>query len=216
MAASSASRSWATFARRAVVTGAVAAIGTLALAIPASAHKPDAKAGCDKKTNTPVVSVEAVSYELNKDEPQNLKPNSVKIFVDGADKAAIEEGFGVNLKKTFTFDKLDARAEHSFKVVVMAWNDKDIAKEPFWSKVFNLRSEICDKTPPPSNPPTPPENPPANPPVNNAPPPAPQAAPATNALADTGVSIAVPLGFGALLLVGGAAMLLVMRKRGKA
>lgn len=210
MAATSASRRWA---RRAITTTAVAAVGLLTLAIPASAHTPDASAECSKD-NVPTVTVSATSYELNGD---NKTPNWIKIFVDGSDKAAIEQSFGVNLPKTpFPFDKLDATTEHTFKIVIKAWNDDDFENtHPNYSQILERKTKACKE----KEHPTPPvENPPANPPANNPPAPQPAAAPAvaSTELASTGVSIAIPLAIGALLLVGGGVLLLMMRRRGKA
>ena len=215
MAAISASRSWA---RRAITTGAIAGLGLLALAIPASAHTPSANAGCDKDTNKPVVTVTATSYELNKDQPNNKTPNTVEIFVDGAEKAAVTLHFGANLPAEDTkqpFDKLDGKVDHSFKIVVTAWNDKDFEHAPFWSQIFNKKSGVCDKTPPSSETSTS-----SSPPSSPAPPTTTTTvAPAVGAnasLASTGVSIAIPIAIGALLLVGGGTLLLMMRRRGKA
>jgi hypothetical protein len=143
------------------------------------------------------------------------------IFVDGADKPAVELSFGVDLPADKTkqpFDKLDAKADHTFKIVVQAWNDKDFEHAPFWSQVFNRKSGICDKTetttttPPTSTPPSNPSSGPATVPVSSTPP----AVGANASLASTGASIALPLGIGALLLVGGGVLLLLMRRRGKA
>ena len=210
MAATSASRRWA---RRAITTTAVAAVGLLALAIPASAHTPTASAECNKD-NVPTVTVSAKSYELNGD---NKTPNWIKIFVDGADQAAIEKAFGVNFPETsFPLKDLDATTEHTFKIVVKAWNDDDFTDQhPNYSQIFEKKTKACKEK---EQPPAPPENPPANPPANNPPAPQPAAAPAvaSTELASTGVSIAIPLAIGALLLVGGGVLLLMMRRRGKA
>ena len=219
MAATSASRSWAAFARRAVTAGAVAGIGLVALAIPASAHTPSAKAGCDKETSKPTVSVKLLQYQLEQGKPDG-KPNSVAVVevVKGVDSAPlVEQAFGAELKKTFVFDKLDGRVEHTFKVVIKAFDDMDATHPKGWSTTIkDLKSEVCD-TSTPEQPPVPP----VQPPVNPAPPvvtttTTPAVVGANASLASTGVSIAVPIAVGGLLLVGGGVLLLMMRKRGKA
>ena len=223
MAATSASRGWSVFTRRALTTGAVAAVGLIALAIPASAHTPNANADCDKKTNKPTVSVKAVGYDLEQGKPEG-KPNSVKVIevTKDGDKTLIEESFGVNLMgsdfKTYVLKDLDGRVEHKFKIIVTAFNDKDFEHEPFWSQIFSKDSKICDKTStttttPPTEPSNPSSSAPATVPVTTTTPPV---VGANASLASTGASIGLPLSIGALLLVGGGVLLLVMRKRGKA
>ncbi len=208
MAASSASRSWA---RRALTTAAVAGVGLLALAIPASAHVPDAKAGCDKKISKPVVAVKLVAYQPKQGDKVNTV-EIVEVAKDGKETSLAKEDFGIELIKTFVFDKLDGTVDHTFKVTVTALDDKDF-KLGFSKIIKDLKSGICDKTEHPAPPP-------AQPPAQN--PPAPQPAPApaevgaAGDLASTGVSIAIPLAIGGVLLAGGGALLLLMRRRSKA
>jgi hypothetical protein len=221
MAATSASGRWA-FARRAAATSAVAAAGLVALAIPASAHVPSANAGCDKDTSKPTVSVSFMQYRLEDGKPTG-KPNSVtvvEVTKDG-EKALANESFGVELVKTYKFDKLDGRVAHTFKVTVMAFDDQDKEHPQGWSKIFkDLKSGVCDKTettttttPPPSTPLSNPSSAPVTvPPVTTTPP----VVGANASLASTGATIALPLAIGALLLVGGGVLLLLMRRRGKA
>src|SRR5262245_3742954 len=177
MAATSASRNWATFARRAVTTGAVAAVGLMALAIPASAHKPDANAGCDKETSKPQVSVSFVDYRTEQGKPDGT-PNSVtvvEVAKDGKKTTLKEVSFGKELVKTFVFDKLDGRVTHTFEVTVNAFDDQDKEHPQGWTKTFkDLKSEVCDKTPSSSS------SPPSSSSSTPAPPvPQPGAAPAT-------------------------------------
>jgi LPXTG-motif cell wall-anchored protein len=199
-----AARSWA---RRAFTTTAVAAVGLLALAVPASAHVPDAKAGCDQKTEKAWLKVDATQYAVTE---KDATPNSVKVVevVDGKDKVILDAKFGAEFHQSW--DTFDPTVAHTFKVSIVAADDQK------YSKDFVRKTEACVKkqTPPSSS------TPPPAPPANNPPAPQPAAAPAavgaTGQLASTGVSIAIPIAIGALLLVGGAGLLLLMRRRGKA
>lgn len=210
MAASSASRSWA---KRALVTGAAVAVGLLAFAMPASAHTGVAVPGCDKKTDKAIVSVKLTAYLPQKDG----KTNTIEVFevAEGKDVLIKKEDFGVSLDKTY--GQLDGKVAHTFKVIVTAWDDPDF-KHGFSKKWTDLKTPVCDKTPPTK--PTKPTSPPSS--SSSAPAPVPQPGvppaqpPATGGLADTGASIGIPLAIGALLLVGGGVLLLVMRKRGQA
>lgn len=218
MAATSASRNWAAFARRAVTAGAVAAVGLMALAIPAGAHVPDAKAGCDKETSKPQVSVSFLKYRTEDGKPDGM-PNSVTVVEvkDGKKTMLKEVSFGKELVDTFVFDKLDGRVEHTFEVKVNAFDDQDKEHPQGWTKTFrDLKSEVCDTSTPPSSESSTPSSP-----SSQTPPPATTTteAPVVGAnanLASTGVSIAVPLAVGALLLVGGGVLLVLMRRRGRA
>jgi LPXTG-motif cell wall-anchored protein len=222
MAATSASGRWA-FARRAAATSAVAAAGLVALAIPASAHVPSANAGCDKDTSKPTVSVSFMQYRLEDGKPTG-KPNSVtvvEVTKDG-EKALANESFGVELVKTYKFDKLDGRVAHTFKVTAMAFDDQDKEHPQGWSKIFkDLKSGICDKTETTTTPPSHSTPPPVSSPSSSAPavvPPVTTTPPAVGAnasLASTGATIALPLAIGALLVVGGGVLLLLRRRRGK-
>ena len=204
MAAPSASRSWA---RRALTTGVVAAVGLIALAIPASAHVPLAKAGCDGKDT--VLKVDLTAYMSTKENPT---PNSLTVvdWVGSKSTPVTDEKFGSELHKVFK--PFDGKVSHVFEITVKAVDDPD-GKLGFSKHWKTEPSKICDKT---TTPPTSPSS------SSSAVPPAPQPAPAPPAvgangqLASTGASIGLPLAVGALLLLGGGVLLLVMRKRGKA
>lgn len=204
MAATSASSSWSTFARRAFATSAVAAVALISLAVPASAHTPKAWADC--KGADAFAHVKLENYVVN-----------VKNTV------TVTEGETVLLATTefpdkFTWDsaKLDGSVVHKLLVSVKAGDD------PKWSVDIPLETKKCvQPTQPPTKPTKPTSTRPSStPPSSSAPAPVTTTTPpvvgANASLASTGASIALPLGIGALLLIGGGVMLLIMRRRGKA
>ena len=203
MAATSASRGWAAFTRRALTTGAVAAVGLIALAIPASAHTPSVQAGCAGDVTT-------LTVDLKQYVPNDKNPNTVKV-VEGKGNVLADTAFGASYHNVFRFDD---GAAHDFVVTVHATDDQKFSFEK------KLTAPACKKTS--STKPTPPTKP-TTPPSSSSgsvPPPVttttPAAVGANASLASTGASVGLPLAIGALLLVGGGVLLLVMRKRGKA
>ncbi len=186
--------------------GIAAAAALVGMAGTASAHKPEINAQCTE--NGTVLEVHLKQYNSNGE-------NSVSVL-DG-ETVLLEK---TTFKKDFhqKFEGLDATVEHTFTVDVKAHDDPD-GKKGF-TRVMTATAEAC-VTPPPTTttteaPPTSSEAPPA--PTSTEPTtttPAPQPAPAPP-LAETGASIALPLGIGALLLVGGGVLLFVVRRRSRA
>lgn len=198
-----------------ILTGAVA--GLIGFAGVASAHVPTVSAECAGKYTT--LTVTLAKYD-------GSKTNTVKV-TDG--DAVIDE---VQFKDHY-FSKESANAQkfqvagdvkHTFTVVVKAGDD------PTGKRGFSFTEtkvvEACVTAPPTKEtttttttevPPPPSQtttSPVAAPVVaTTTTTPAAQAAPA---LAETGASVAIPLGIGGVLLVGGAALLFVVRRRSKA
>jgi len=189
----------------AVGVGVAAAAVLVGMAGTASAHEPQIAAQCTDKGT--VVAVKLVKYN-------DGGMNTVKIM-DGDTVLLDTTQFGQNFEQAF--DGLDATVDHHFTADVKAHDDVDGSKG--FTKVLTADAAAC-VTPPPTTtteaPPTSSEAPPV-PPTSEAPTttPAPQPAPAPP-LAETGASIALPLGIGAVLLVGGGVLLFVVRRRSRA
>jgi hypothetical protein len=184
--------------------GVAAAAVLVGTAGTASAHKPDIKAECTDKGT--VLQVNLENYDSN-------GTNTVKVM-DGDQVLLDTTQFGRNFSQSF--EGLDATVDHVFTADVKAHDDPDGSKG--FTKVLTAEAKSCVTPPPPPSsevPPTSSEAPPAPPTSATTTTPAPQPAPAPP-LAETGASIAIPLGIGAALLVGGGVMLFVMRRRGRA
>jgi hypothetical protein len=207
MAATSASRSWSSLVAKGLATSAVAAVALIALAVPASAHKPEAKSDCAKNGEA-TLHIKLTNYPA--------KENTVTVLE--GDKTVFDTTqFKGDWEKTLKFDGTVA---HNWVVSIKAGDDPD--GKQGWTKDIRVKSDVCEQ--PPSSEPSEPSEP-SNPPSSEAPPSSAPVTPTTTTppavgananLAETGASIALPLGIGALLLLGGGALLLVMRKRGKA
>ncbi|MPZ83742.1 MAG: hypothetical protein GEV28_26455 [Actinophytocola sp.] len=189
----------------AVGVGVAATAVLVGMAGTASAHTPKVKADCTE--NGTSLTVKLVSYNDQKD-------NTVKI-TDG-DTVVDEATFGESYD--FAKDDFDNTVQHEFTVEVKAWDDPK-GKEG-WSFTKSKTVEACVEAPPEETTTTPP--PPAE--SSEAPPAPPASAPETTtsteveeaALAETGASVALPLGIGAVLLVGGGVLLFVVRRHGRA
>jgi hypothetical protein len=185
--------------------GAAAVAALVGMAGTASAHTPDIKAECTD--NGTVLRVHLEKYDSRGE-------NTVKIM-DGDTVLQDTMKFGSNFDQSF--DGLDATVAHTFTADVKAFDDPDGSHG--FTKVLTASSEAC-VTPPPTTttevPPTSSEAPPVPPssaPVSTTP--AAQPAPAPP-LAETGASIALPVGIGAVLLIGGGVLLFIVRRRGRA
>ncbi len=193
--------------------GIAATAALVGMAGTASAHTPNIKAECTD--NGTVLKVHLSNYMRGGE-------NSVQVM-DG-DTVLLEK---TTFSRFFnqTFDGLDATVEHTFTVDVKAWDDPN--GDRGFTKVLTARAEACVETPPTSSsseevPPTSSEAPPTS--SEEVPPPS--SAPATTtttttevqeaALAETGASVALPLGIAAVLLVGGGVLLFVVRRRSRA
>jgi hypothetical protein len=197
-----------------VMTGVAA--GLIGFAGIAGAHTPTVTAEC--KGDTTTLKVNLTAYRAEQD-------NHVKI-TDGAD---VLEDKAFKNEYTKSFDSSGA-VDHTFRVVVTAWDDAkfNYDKEIVVAKcvVESTTTEPTETTTEPTETTTtePTETTTTEPPTSSTEPPATTTvAPTTTttavdegALAETGASIAVPLGIAAVLLVGGGVALFVVRRRGKA
>lgn len=205
-------------ARRALAVGAAATVALVALAVPASAHRGKPVASCDKETGKTTLTVNLADYNPNKQGDESKAPNTIKI-TDGDQVLLALTHFGGKYPRPDTDDKgsfeLPGDVDHNFTVVVTAWDDEDL-KDDEWSFTWKKKVEACvEKEQPPSSvssPPSSPSNPPSSAPTTTTTAPA---VVASTALADTGASIGLPLAIGALLLIGGVGMLILVRRRRK-
>jgi hypothetical protein len=197
----------------ALTVSGMAAAALLGMAGTASAHTPKFAVGCDEDGSW--VKVELTQYN-DKD------TNAVVVIIDG--EAVVDEEFGKDFSENW--DDLDPTVEHTVQLAVDAWDDPDASKG--FSFVKEKTIEACvepQPTAPPSSEPTlPSETPSETPSAQPAPTPSVSEVPAPTtsveveeaALAETGASIAIPLGIGAVLLAGGVVLMVVVRRRGRA
>jgi LPXTG-motif cell wall-anchored protein len=205
-------------ARRALAVSAAAAVALVALAIPASAHTGQPTASCDKDTGKTTLKVDLTAYNANKPGDDSHKPNTIKV-TDGAKVLLDTTHFGTAFpgadkdKGTWV---LPGDVDHNFTVEVNAWDH--VAGKDNWSFTWEKKVEACVKKQeqPPSSQPSQPSSAPSQP-SSSAPTTTTTAAAvvASTALADTGASIGLPLAIGALLLIGGIGMLILVRRRRK-
>lgn len=195
------SHRWAGLIRKATGAGAAVALAVaavLALATPASAHTPKVKASCQDEVTT--LEVKLSNYNAQ-------DRNTLTVVADG--EAIID-------KKVFetTFDKkwsdFDPAVEHEFVVKVVAWDDPDGTKG--WSTSETLRVKACAATSPTTSKPAPTTSKPA-PTTSKAAPITSPAGSGSGGLANTGASIAIPIVLGVLMLLGGGALLFLVRRR---
>lgn len=175
-----------------------AAAVLVGMAGTASAHEPEIKAECTDAGT--VLEVNLKKYDAS-------GVNTVKIM-DGDEVLVDTTQFADSFQQAF--DGLDATVAHNFTADVKAHDDPDGSKG--FTKVLTAEAESC-VTPPPTSSEAPPTSTEAPPAPTTTTTPAPQPAPP---LAETGASIALPLGIGALLLVGGGVLLFVVRRRSRA
>lgn len=200
-----------------VLTGVTA--GLIGFAGVASAHTPQVSAEC--KGETTVLKVDLTQYVVGK----NGKTNHVKIS-DGT-TVLEDKDFQQQYKNTF---KVSGEVAHDFTVNIKAWDDPD--RKHGWTTDRTLHVEACVVKPPTetkttettTTTTTTPEVPPTTvttsstssaPVVATTTSPAPPAAQG-GPLAETGASIALPLGIAGVLLAGGVGALFVVRRRSKA
>lgn len=177
--------------------GAVAVI--VGLAGPAEAHTPKAVAKCENGKT--VLKVELTRYN-----PQ--KPNTISITDEG--ETVFEGEFDTEFKDEW---EAPGDVDYNFVVKVVAWDDPD-GKKGF-SFTEKLPVKACVTPPTTTTTTTKPSE--STPETTTS-----ESAPATTTseeeapLANTGASIGLPIGIGALLLVGGGVLLIVLRRRGRA
>jgi LPXTG-motif cell wall-anchored protein len=198
---------------------ATVSTGLIGLAGVAGAHTNRSSAECVDDTAT--LTVDLTAYN-------DKKPNKVKITDNGT---VLHEGeFGEDYQETF---EAPGDVKHTFTITVEAWDDP-IAEhnDKHWSftddhevlacvKVTEPPTETTETTPPTETTTTTTEVPPTS--TSSEAPPVPTTPPTTTttevqeeALAETGASIALPLGIAGVLIVGGAGALFVVRRRSKA
>jgi hypothetical protein len=208
-----------------VMTGVSA--GLIGFTGTASAHTPDIDAACKGETTT--LNVTLTSYVPGR------SPNKNTIKITDGDTVLHEGDFRDRYSDDF---EVPGDVAHTFTVSVRAWDDPN--KQRGWSFDKKLEVEAC-VTPPPSSeepPPSSEEPPPSSseepPPSSEEPPPStttpaqpiidtteptPTTTPSNveeEALAETGASVGLPLGIGAVLLAGGGVLLFIVRRRSKA
>jgi hypothetical protein len=181
--------------------GVAAAAAMIGMAGTASAHVPQIQAQCTDQGT--VVQVHLERYDAH-------GVNTVRV-TDG-DKVLVDTTqFGDAFDQTF--DGLDPSVDHNFTADVKAFDDPDGSKG--FTKMLTAEAKACVAPPTTTTteaPPTSSEAPPA-PPTTTTTTVAPQAAPP---LAETGASVAVPLGIAAFLIIGGGVTLFVVRRRSRA
>ena len=189
--------------------------GMIGFAGTAAAHTNKSKAECVDDITT--LTVDLTAY--NKRET-----NTVKI-TDG-DTVLHEGEFDVNYQEQF---EVPGDVEHVFTIDVKAGDDPKGKKG--WTFTEEYKVEACvEPSTPPSTPPssetsTPPVETTTETPVptSSEAPPAPTTPPTTTTtteqeevLAETGASIALPLGIAGFLIVGGVGAMFFVRRRSKA
>jgi LPXTG-motif cell wall-anchored protein len=194
------SRRWSRFAGRALGVSAVAATALVALAVPASAHTPDAKAVCNAETGKTTLTVNLTRYNSE-------HPNTVTI-TEGTTVIAEDADFGTTYQKSFA--DFSGAVDHTFVVDVKAWDDSTGDKGYSAKLTRTAKACVKDTPPPPSSTTTTKEAPAAPPPTTTT---TPAPVPQGGRLADTGASIAIPAVVGVLLLAGGGALLFIVRRR---
>ncbi|KJK45745.1 hypothetical protein UK23_25125 [Lentzea aerocolonigenes] len=187
---------------------ATAALATLAMATPASAHTADGWAKCDGKDAVLHVNLTQFAPE---------KKNTV-VITDGETVLVPTEKFG----STWSVHKkdLDGKVAHTFTIDVKAY-DTDKSKNRNYDKHFTYTTEVCDKTPPKPEQPQPPKPEQPKPPVettteapsSSVTPPAPGGSTPEPPLAATGASPMWMLLSGLGLVGAGAGTLLFLRRR---
>ncbi|MFL6144584.1 MAG: LPXTG cell wall anchor domain-containing protein [Labedaea sp.] len=213
------------FAKRALVAAVAAGAAMVALAIPASAHTPTISADCDAAGNVTWLKVKLKDYQPDPDPKHDpVLENTVEI-TDGATVLVPKTVFVDNFYMDWTAagkNGFDATVEHKFKVVVKAWDDTNPRDWKHFSFTWEQTVKPCVEKPPTSSSTKPPTS--SSTPSSSSSSAAPAATTTTTkaavvasaALANTGASIAIPLGIAVLLLAGGGAMLILVRRRHKA
>ena len=190
---------------------AVTAAALVGMAGTASAHTPKFTAECSSDAGVTTLQVELRAYN-------DQEPNTVKV-TDG-DTVLVDQEFGENFSKEW--NDLDATVDHNFVLEVVAWDDPN--GQNGWTFSSKIEVGACVE------PTTPPEEPEPSEPAPTTEPSAPveeptsEPAPPTEtsteveevALAETGASVALPIGIGAVLLAGGVVLMVVVRRRSRA
>jgi len=224
MALPSTTRRWTNAVRIALGGGVLAATALAVLAVPAGAHTPKLLAGCENGVTT--LKVELKAYNAS-------KANSLKV-TDGDDVVIDLADFDANYTKTWEFD---GSVAHHFTVVVRAWDDPNNDKGFSFVEERDVAACVTPTEPTTTTTTVPPtttvsettttevttttsEETTSSESTTEPTTTTTVAATTTTAVSDddlatTGSSIGVPLALGVLLLIGGGAIILVARKRGR-
>lgn len=198
---------------------ATVSTGLIGLTGTAGAHTNRSSAECVDDTTT--LTVDLTAYNKK-------KANTVKLTDNGT---VLHEGeFRENFQEKF---EVPGDVQHTFTIEVVAWDDPvDEDNNKNWSftdehvvaacvEVTEPPTETSETTPPSETTTTTTEAPPTS--TSSEAPPVPTTPPTTTttevqeeALAETGASIALPLGIAGVLIVGGVGALFVVRRRSKA
>jgi hypothetical protein len=206
MAHTSTSRRRFGAATRVLGVSVVAAAALVGMAGTASAHTPKISSECAEEGSW--LKVELTQYN-------DSDTNTVSVVLDG--QSVVNEEFDRDFEQTF--DGLDPAAPHEATVQVVAWDDPN--GEKGFSFTESVTIEACvQPTTPPEEPTVPSETPtespvPSEPETSETAPPTVSTSVEEAALAETGASIAIPLGIGAVLLAGGVVLMIVVRRRGR-
>ena len=196
--------------RRTLGAAAVAVGAVLALALPASAHTHSQDAQCYGDNIQYTVDLE--NYATGKDKHGDQITNSVNITDETTGTVLVDNpDFGRTFTKTFPDAADNATEAHTFKISVVAGDDKDGSKGFTYTHEDTAGPCVKTTTPPPTTTTTAPP-----PPSSTTTPPATtttvqvaaatttSVTPGTGALPNTGVNAGFPLAIaGALVIVGG-------------
>lgn len=196
-----------------VVLATVSA-GLIGFAGTAAAHTNKSSAKCEGDTTT--LTVDLTAYRKNE---ENKQSNTFKI-TDG--ETVLDEGtFDRNYQKEFEFP---GDVDHVFTIDVTAWDDPKGERGWTFTQEHEVAACVEQTTTPPTETTTPPVETTTETPVptSSEAPPAPTTPPTTTTteqeevLAETGASVALPLGIAGVLIVGGAGAMFFVRRRSKA
>ncbi|GGS26365.1 MULTISPECIES: LPXTG cell wall anchor domain-containing protein [Actinokineospora] len=188
----------------------LAATATTVFAGVAAAHTPYITAECTADGTVLSVRLEAYSGGVT---------NTVKV-TDG-DTVLADEEFGTRFEDKWT---VSAEVDHTFTIAVTAGDDASGKRGWTFTRTESEKACVVPTTTPTTTTAEETTTTTVAPTTETSPEttsttrPAPSAVPTTPApsedeLADTGASVALPLGLGALLLVGGVAALVLVRRR---
>ncbi|MFI7679997.1 LPXTG cell wall anchor domain-containing protein [Actinophytocola sp. NPDC049390] len=177
----------------------------------AAAHTNKSSAKCEGDTTTLTVDLTAYNPE---------KTNSVTI-TDGDTVLHDDKDFGPEYKDVF---EVPGDVEHVFTIDVKAGDDPNGTEGWSFTQEYKIAACVEQTTPPSSETTTPPVETTTEAPVptSSEAPPAPTTPPTTTTteqeevLAETGASVALPLGIAGVLIVGGVGAMFFVRRRNKA
>lgn len=196
---------------------ATVSTGLIGFAGTAGAHTNRSAAECVDGVTT--LTVDLTAYD-------DSKKNKNTVTITDNDEVLDDAEFGKGYQDTF---EVPGDIDHKFTVDVKAWDDPEGKQGWTFTKVIDVAKCVEPTQPPTETETTPPtettttttEVPPTS--TSSEAPPVPTTPPTTTttevqeeALANTGASIALPLGIAGVLIVGGIGALFVVRRRSKA